>query len=380
MGSESAGRSVPGASGVRTPSAVQILRLQVENVRCLGSAELNEPGAINVLAGPNGAGKTSVLEAMHLLGTARSFRSRQVASVMRRGARYFRVTGVVDSGDGGAAMRMGVAREEGRLLLRCGGEDVRLASSLARILPLMVIRPESHELFAGSPEERRRALDWLVFHVEPGFAGAVVRYLRALKQRNAALRAGGTPRQVAVWDEALASSGEAVAGLREAVFLGLADELGQRLASLVGQSVSVELRRGWSAEETLLAALRSNHEQDRERGVTQRGPHRADLRFAVDGVDARQLLSRGEGKRVVLALLLAMAAHVGRCAGRLPVLLVDDLASELDASARARFLIDVASLGSQVFITTVDEALVGPAFLGASTLFHVKQGQLVRVI
>ena len=149
---------------------------------------------------------------------------------------------------------------------------------------------------------------------------------------------------------------------------------------MTGVPVSMNYRRGWDQNTELYQSLSENIDSERERGTTMRGPHRADIRFVVDKEDARQVLSRGEGKRLVLAFLLGMAQIVSLSKGHTPVFLLDDLASELDEDARAQFVESVLGTGFQTFITTVDSSLIAAEYLSDAAVFHVKHGGVNRVL
>lgn len=360
----------------------RLVRFSALNLRSVAEVSLADLASFNVLVGRNGAGKTSVLEGIHFLGTGRSFRSRQLASVVRRGEGVLQVTGEVarEGGGGVASVFMGVERAEGSLRMRVGGAAVAQTSVLALALPLLVIRPESHAVFSGGSEERRRVLDWAVFHVEPGFASAHARYRRVLKQRNAGLRQGLSNRALAAWDFEFLDSALKVHEARSSFFERWLGTLSTLTHRLTGLEVSFRYRQGWQAGGDLAVLLASGVASDRERGTTQRGPHRADIFLEVAGGDARSALSRGEGKRLVLALLLGLSSAVVHCSGKRPILLVDDLASELDADARAGFLDEVAVLGCQCFITAVESSLIAERHLEGAAVFHVEQGVVERML
>jgi len=161
-------------------------RLRITDVRCLAEAELALDPARNYIYGPNGAGKTSILEAIYLLGRGRSFRTRQIRRLVRYGRSGLAVFGEV--GDGPRLRRIGVAFNQGRLEKKIDGSAAAGTAALVEILPVHAIDPSSHELIQGGPSERRRFLDWGVFHVEHGYLDTWRRYRRLLGQRNAALK------------------------------------------------------------------------------------------------------------------------------------------------------------------------------------------------
>src|SRR5258705_12322012 len=189
-----------------------LLAVQVENLRCLRSVDLQLDPQLTVVTGPNASGKTSLLEAIFFLGRGRSFRSRQAEKLIRTGAEALTVIGHV--GHGHRPMVIGIRAMRERTEARLAGSPVDSLAQLASAFPVQVIDPGVHKLVEEGPSGRRRALDWGVFHVERGFAADWQRYQRALKQRNAALRSQLSTPSVRAWDPELISAGNAMAGAR----------------------------------------------------------------------------------------------------------------------------------------------------------------------
>ena len=354
-------------------------RLEVENLRVIDSVSLLPDPRLNIIAGSNGAGKTSVLEAIYILGTGRSFRSRRLEALVRRGADDLSVFGEVVK-EGEARVGIGLSRGKQGMRVRIGGQGVESSSRLAQELSLALVTPESHRLLSGGPRERRRILDWGLFHVERGYLNLVQRYARTVRQRNAALRGGASSRQLAAWDRELVPIAELLTTRREH-YVGAFEEALQAVTrELLGQSVSVTFKRGWSREESFPEALQRATTRDREEGRTTLGPHRADLEFRLEGVPAADALSRGQAKLFVSGVELAQVKGVVGLGASAPVVLVDDLPSELDERNRRRFLNLLRGLGGQVFVTSVDPSWVESDAWDSKTVFHVEQGRAHEVI
>ena len=357
-----------------------INNLQIENLRNLQQVELSAHPSVNTLYGANGAGKTSVLESIAVLSRGRSFRNNKVARIIGPNAPGLRVYAEIHHNTGAQTeesklTRLGLERDPNGWRARCDGKDLKQLSDLAEALAVVVMEPNSHALISGSPEIRRRYLDWGVFHVEPLYLEAWRRYARALKQRNAALRRG----ERAVLDSlesVLASAGEAMTSMRLAYVASLSEHLGALISQLspgLG-AISVEYRRGW-ATDTLANALAEHRQADLERCTTLSGPHRADLVIKVDGQSVRDSASRGEQKVLATALVLAQARR--QCeTPRAPVLLLDDLASEFDRMHFDATLEVGKSLGVQMWITGVEEIDPG----SPHSRFHVEHGQVRKMV
>lgn len=358
---------------------MQLLHLEVRDLRCVRALTLEPSPGLNVILGANGSGKTSLLEALHVLGTGRSFRTSGLADLVAREGRDLSVFGRLRE-PGGQELRIGVERGPGGTRIRMDGGEVRSASRLARSLPLVLITPDSQRLLSDGSPLRRRLLDWMLFHVEPDYHGWLERYRRTLRQRNTALREGGAGGSLAPWERELARLGEQLHACRARHMAEVGEILAATVARVAGTEVQVAYERGWEADRPLEQVLADSRAADLARGYTGRGAHRADLRFRVRGSAAQHVLSRGEGKLFVVAVLLSQLRYLGARLGRRPLLLVDDLASELDAQSRRRFLAEAQATGAQVFVTAVSAELVETGSWSDLRLFHVERGALAKVV
>ncbi|MDX1433662.1 MAG: DNA replication/repair protein RecF [Gammaproteobacteria bacterium] len=358
---------------------MNLVHLEVQNVRILRDVSLTLAGGLNAFVGPNGAGKTSLLEAVHVLATGHSFRTRRLGELVRRDTDWLRVRGEV-AWDEGSRSWIGVEKQPDGLRVRVGGEDVRSASSLARQLPAVVVSPDSQRLLTDGANLRRQLIDWALFHVEPAYFDHHRRFRRVLRQRNAALRDGVSPDRLDAWDREMAELGEQLHTLRARHMETLIPAFGETLSQLMTVVVEIAYQAGWRGGQTLAEALAAVRDTDRERGFTSVGPHRGDLQFRVAGGPAQQTLSRGEAKLFVVGLLLAQGEYLVARQGRVPLVLVDDLASELDGDSRGRFFERLRVLGAQTLVTTVDQELLQPGDGTPMKVFHVERGQTAEVI
>jgi DNA replication and repair protein RecF len=293
---------------------------------------------------------------------------------VRHGAADFILTGVVDTG--ARKMRVGVRNGRDGMEVRIDGDRSASAAPLAEAIPLQIIEPDVHELIAGGPESRRRYVDWIAFHVEHSYLESWRRYRRALKQRNAALKAGAPAASLESWDRELGEHGLAVDAARRRMLditVPALEEMGQ---ALLGSSVSAEYIQGWSSGRELLDVLRSGRDRDRQLGSTQAGPHRADLRLNLEDHQARKLVSRGQEKLLACAMVLAATEVVQTAIERPLLLLIDDPAAELDSESLARLMQQVNGLGCQVIATALVPDM--PLFSDEPRLFHVEHGVVTQ--
>lgn len=357
---------------------MRLKQLDVRNLRVVEAASLAPAGGINLIVGDNGSGKSSLLEAVHLLGTGRSFRSRAAEPLIRRGESALTVHARVREG-AGEEFPLGVEKGVRRTRIRLAEADVRNAATLARRLPVVLVPPDSQRLLSDGADLRRRLMDWGLFHVEPSYAEAHRGYQRALLQRNAQLRDASSVQTLAPWNRELQQFGERLHQLRASHLAQILPSIASLIAELLSVKVSIHYQQGWAPVKALGQSLRDSAPRDLARGHTTVGPHRADLDFTVAGDAAQHRLSRGEAKLFCLAVWLAQARDFHTRAGRIPLILIDDLAAELDAGGRRRVFDVLVDLGAQAFVTALSkEALEG--VFEAQKSFHVERGKVSEMV
>lgn len=343
-----------------------IEHLYVRDFRNLSSVELSPGAGVNCLYGDNGAGKTSLIEAIYLLARGRSFRSAQLAPVIHHGREALSVVARLQQG-----YRLGVERSRETWRGRINGKDCQRLSEFAAALPLVLIEPDSHRLVDGGPERRRQFLDWQLFHVEQGYLVAWQRYSRLLKQRNAALRASATDLTLKSIEAPMADAAAQINALRDAQvhrLQAVLTHLSETLTFRLPGDVQLTYRTGHRPGTDLVQAWDEQRGSDRERGFTQRGPHRADLKMNCGGYPAALALSRGQQKLLAVSLLLSQLYILEQTAPSSPILLLDDPVSELDAHHLDALFSWLPEQAYQAWITTT--AKPRQSF----KMFHVEQG------
>ena len=350
--------------------------LEISNLRNLISVRLNLHPHFNYLLGPNGAGKTSVLEGAHLLARSRSFRGQAIGSVITHNQDAVLVRGTLDTG-----RTLGLSRERtGKTVLHVDQQLVRKRSVSAALLPVQVLLPNISDLVFGSPGERRRYLDWGLFHVKHSYLTALRDFQAAYRQRNAVLKSWGTPdceRQLDLWTDAYCRCAARVHEYRSEYVADLKPFVDAVMEELqVGFDLQLEYRSGWG-DTDLQKLLEESLVKDVKSGSTQAGPHRAELSLEAAGNAARTTLSRGQGKLVATALVLAQARLLQRQTQRRSLFLVDELGAEMDPVHLSRMLALLNSDSCQVIATSTQS--LGPEFKTMREgkdlkLFHVQQG------
>jgi DNA replication and repair protein RecF len=357
-----------------------IKRLQLENFRIFDGERIEPSSGLNLLFGDNAAGKTSALEAIGVLSTLRSFRNAKLDELVRYQQEGFRISAIVEKEEG-REIPLGIERNKGEIHIKVDGRKVNRVSELASELAVQVIHPDSHWLVSGGPKQRRRFLDWGVFHVEHAYLEQWRRFERSLRQRNAAIRANQSWKVAGSWDQIISDAAGTINQYRK----NYIDELNRvmpRFTQFISETENIEIEYlpGWDIEYELLEVLEQGRDRDRRRGFTCQGPHRAELLIRVDGQPADKRISRGQQKMLVFSLLLSQIDLFRQRTGKSCILLLDDLAAELDKGHRGKLLTLLSKLAVQIFITSVQRESIRLDHWDNCKLFHVEHGQIREVI
>jgi DNA replication and repair protein RecF len=369
-----------------------LTHLQITHVRNLQRVALQGLRGVNAFYGPNGSGKTSILEAIHLLGMARSFRGGSVKSLITHGKESCTVFGMTTRGSAGGVgeaprssglgLSLGVQRyRTGEAQIKVGGKATKTLATLAEQLPLQVITAASFDLLTGAPGSRRRYLDWGVFHVEHQFFEQWKRFQRCLKQRNNLLRRGKvSDQELLAWTRDLAEAGTAINRYRKAYFQMLVPRFREVMERLAPSLETMELRyqQGWDKKQAYGESLQQGLSADLDQGYTHSGPQRADIKVFAGGHPAAETLSRGQQKLVVCGLKLAQGQLMSQQGGGRSTYLIDDLPSELDRDHCSLVCDLLASMEAQVFITSIEQQEIQSVWPAGQELavFHVEQGSV----
>lgn len=369
--------------------------LEATGVRNLERFAIDLSPGLNAVVGSNGSGKTALLEAVYLLGRARSFRTHQIATVIGHHQPSLTVHGRFSDPERGT-VSLGVSRDRQKEpTYRVNGESTHKASRLAALLPIQLLLPDVSELVLGSPAGRRRFLDWGVFHVKHTYLEQWRLYKKTLQQRNSLLKKmdpssfrqkppaqspqgfwlSSAGSQLSIWTERLAHLGMAVDGLRKDYLQGYFNHTFDVLKALKApDGLNLSYYQGWKGG-SFEDALRADIERDIRRGATHSGPHKSDLVLEVGGSRAATQLSRGQAKTVAHSMHLAQALFLQKERDAKSLFLIDDVAAELDEQHAQVFFELLYELEFQVLSTSVQAPEIGHAFrVNRQKTFHVKQG------
>lgn len=377
-------------------ASMKLAHLSLSNFRNYSRLELELPPGSTVFQGDNAQGKSNLLEAVYYLATSRSLRAESDAELVNKGSAepYLRVYGKVERSDGSLELEVSLSLSEHGVQKRIRVNGIpRRASDLVGRLKVVIFSPEDIELVYGSPSLRRRYLDITCSQMDGRYLRALQRYNKVLAQRNSLLRLIAEGRaqkdELGFWSKELISNGAYLVEQRRGLVAALG-ELARSIHSDLTQAQellevhylpSLSLAPGTNRtdiEAAFAGALESGLEKEIAQGVTLAGPHRDDASFIVNSLDVGSFGSRGQQRTVALALKLAESSFMRSQAGEPPLLLLDDVLSELDSRRRAQ-LLGALRGDEQVLITTTDLDHFLPDFLAKASLFRVANGQIEPV-
>ncbi len=341
-----------------------ISRLKLTNFRNIKQADLEFSPEKNLITGPNGSGKTNILEALHYVGTARSFRTHFDDHLMNSESDFFRIEaeGHIEPHD--ITVEIGV--EPGnRKVIKVNSAPVKKIGQLFEYFRLVEFSPYDISIINGPPSGRRRFLSMTISQSDPYHIAILTDYHKTLAQRNALLKSfeGRTrlsPDQEAslsVWDEKLADAGVAIHKIRQA-FVEKISGLAQKYYKIISdssESLLIEYDPSPRIEDYTIEGMCRKWRERRERELSMRqtlyGPHRDELKFFVDNLEAKSGASQGQIKTAVLSLKLAQYQYLKEIVGHPPILLLDEIFSDLDET-RLKFILDILPDLGQTFVTT----------------------------
>lgn len=356
--------------------------LQIRHFRNLQDVVLTPSPAINFLIGKNGSGKSSLLEAIHYLGFGRSFRTSKHKNVIQYQQDLFTV--FCDSSLDGKGLKLGISRSlnEDTLISINGNRSNKIADLVSQV-PLQIFTPQSSDILTGSPKQRRKYLDWGLFHVEPSFLKLANSYTKSLKHKNALLRVTNSSsienvEQSSFWDQEVSTLGEELTKRRQEYVERLKSYIYSNLKQFLPEfSLEISYYRGWEKDLSLLDSLKKNVAKDRKNGFSSVGAHKADLRLKVEGLAAAEVMSRGQLRMLMAAMQLAQTQLLNDDSGKTCVFLLDDIGAELDSSKREVFIDKLLESQNQLFVTAIEkEQLDFIEKYKHKKMFHVEHGQV----
>jgi len=339
-----------------------------------------EPGShFNVIHGDNGAGKSNLLEAIYYIGALKSFRGAKTDDLIALGSDAALLDASLEAGPAPHRLRIEIGRSERRRVL-LDGKRPRSTSVWHQTVRMVLFHPGDLVLATGSPDKRRAFLDRMLEQMDPIYASTLATYEKALRSRNRLLKEERADRRsVRAYDALLSKAGGVIGQARRHLIDDLAPRVVRAFTDVFAGDTQLGVRylpRVEPTEQAIAEALERAFDKDRARGFTADGPHGDDLELRLHEVGARHHGSQGQHRTIVLALKTAELDLLTERTGRVPILLLDDVSSELDRRRNRRFFEILSHAGGQVFLTTTH-----PEFIlleDDRVDFHVDAGRVTR--
>lgn len=351
-------------------------KLDIYRVRNIQQATFHPSPGINFIYGKNASGKSSLLEAIYILGRARSFRSKSIKQVIQFEQADLIISAKVRQTNSRVSS-FGVQLNGQQTTIHINQEEIHSRSELAYAFPIQLLHPKSYQLLDGGPQYRREFMDWGIFNLHPEFLPNWRGFKKALLQRNSLLKTKQL-KQINVWDQELVQYGTIVAEYRNQ-YLKQLEPLVRNIVSkfTIIDTPEIKIISGWNSTKSFLNCLQEDNERDLRYGFTHSGPHRGDFLLLCDNKPAKDYVSRGQLKLLVLALKLAQIEILNSSMGQNICVLIDDITAELDAENREKLLIFLSHLDHQVFITTNELNEFGErSLIRQQKVFHVEHGEV----
>jgi DNA replication and repair protein RecF len=357
---------------------LRVEQVQIRGFRNLASVDVAFGERFNVIAGDNGQGKTNLLEAVYVLATSKSFRSSRMVDVIRFGETLASVRGRVI--DGGEPRTQSVGIQAGSRLVRIDEKRPRTLAAYAVRTPMVVFHPGDLALSMGASSERRKLLDRTALYLEPASMSELDSYTKALRARQRALETRGVAaRDLGEWETLCVRHGLAVMEHRERAFDSLSRWAKAAFSRIGAPSQSLDVVYAAGAprgEADYLAELVQRRPADLRRGSSGIGPHRDDLALSLAGRFVRGVASQGQHRAVTLALKAAEIEVIGQACGVRPILLLDDVSSELDRERTAALFSFLRDQEGQVLLTTTRPELIDTGASASRVDFAIRAGAL----
>jgi DNA replication and repair protein RecF len=336
---------------------VPLSSIYLENYRSYSKDRFELNPGVTLVVGPNASGKTNLLESIYVLATTKSFRAKD-SDLVAHNANYFRLVGE----QGGSEVAFGYGTSGDKSRVKRVTHDGAHRSLVAHVgtITVVLFEPGDLSLLTGSPDGRRRYLDTILCQTNVEYMSALVQYKRVLKQRNSLLDRFAPEQirdQIFAWDLKLSSAAAVLVEQRLALIAYLNTLIPELYGKIAGDSPAFELSYMPTADgsdyaSAMLQKLDTNLLRDLAIGFTTIGPHREDFEVSFKQSSMSGVASRGEVRTAVLSLKLAEILYMERCSGKRPILLLDDVFSELDSMRRSQLLTQID--GYQTIITTTD--------------------------
>ncbi|TNG00363.1 MAG: DNA replication/repair protein RecF [Gammaproteobacteria bacterium] len=354
--------------------------VEAHNFRLFKNISIDFTEGLHIFFGENASGKTSILESINYLCSCKSFLSATPRRILRKNSADFFVRGrfLIDHN---RSQSMSISWRDQKIGLKLGYENIYKSSEYAAFQPILAIGPFSYRLIDESPDIRRKFIDWGVFHVKHGYSMISRDFNRALMQRNKLLQQGVESHLLNAWDTEFIKLAIKLDKYR-ADYIDLFREQLAKLCRILlpDDQLDIHYSCGWERDKSLDKILEKTYQKDIERRFTYFGPQRADLSIFLNGLNVKETASRGQKKIITFALYLAQMQLQNNQGKKKGILMIDDMPSELDKKHIGMVIELISTMDIQILMSCISPDLLNLQSDEVSRMFHVKQGELVKVV
>jgi DNA replication and repair protein RecF len=354
---------------------LKITELSALNFRNLAALEFEPGDRFNVISGDNGEGKSNLLEMIDYLGRLSSFRGGKTVDLIRNESDESEIRSMIESDIGRSEHRITLFRHRPKQVT-IDGKRPRSNAAYFRAFQTVIFHPGSNLIASGPAEQRRAFIDRILEQLDPTYRATLADYERAVKSRNRLLKeAKAQLTAITAYDELIASSGAVIGRVRAELIAVLAPLAQRAFSEISREKAMLKVTYQPRVEPTVDAmreALKQSLKKDLDRGFTAEGPHADEIKLELKEVKIKNFASQGQHRAVVLALKVAELKEIEKRTGNVPVLLLDDVSSELDRGSNSRFFELLSALGGQVFLTTTHREFI--VLESDRTDFEVRNG------
>jgi DNA replication and repair protein RecF len=356
-------------------------KLIIKNFRNLFNIELNFDSKINIFVGDNGAGKTNLLEAIYFLGILKSFRTNQDRQLTKFGEKDFFLSGKISKKD--THVEINISFISNKKKVKLNNKPLTKIIDLIGQLRVVIFSPEDLDIVKGTPAIRRRFIDIELAQISPKYLHNLQRYLKILKHRNQILSAikkniGVDIKELDAWDDQLVDIGRQIITKRRELIDRLNPLINNIYYKISREQENLKIQyQPCVVEEEFRKILYERREDEINQQVTLFGPHRDDIYFYINDINSRYFASHGQQRTIAVCLKLAELQNIYQQTDEFPILLLDDVTSELDKSRR-QALLNFINEDIQVFLTTTDLSELDTNFVKDACIFKIKQGEVIR--
>ncbi len=356
-------------------------RLTIKNFRNLLDIDLIFDSKVNIFVGENGAGKTNLLEAIYFLGILKSFRTNQDRQLIKFGEIDFYLNSNILKTN--TQVEINISFSPNQKKVKVNNKTLTKIIDLIGQLKVIIFSPEDLNIIKGSPAIRRRFVDIELAQVSPRYLYNLQRYLKILKHRNQTLSTIKKNRSIDIkeleaWDDQLVETGIQIIRKRKELIAKLNPLINEIYGNITENQQELKIQyKPCVLEEEFRKILHDKQENEIRQEVTLIGPHRDDISFYINNVDSRYFASQGQQRTIAICLKLAEIQNIYQETQEFPILLLDDVTSELDKNRRET-LLKFISEDIQVFVTTTDISDLSANFVKRACIFKIKQGEVKR--